>query len=1138
MNKYISSVFLFLTIVLGVNGAAFCKDSPLASGTWYKVKVVKSGIYKITGSDLQSMGFDIQSVDSKKIRVHGSGGKVLDETVGKFRYDDVVENAIYVNDGGDGRFDLGDYLLFYGHGVEYSFYDDEGELKHIVNPYSDAGYYFVTIGDYDGKRLQLGEVITEPSIAEVRQFEDIYFHEKDLVSVGTMGREWLGEIFDTNIEQTFDVSLPNIDLSKNVKLSSRVAARGTNSSSFSVSVDGANVLSQTLSTSSGNSYTLYVASESSSKFRVNGPNLKLKYKYNRKSSGDKGWLGWFELLYSRNMTLNGGVLNFKLPTDGDNSVSTYVVGGANSAMQVWDISDYANPILMQGSLNGGNYTFKSRHDKMLKEYYAFDGSQVLKPENVGTISNQNLHGLPAVDYIIVTHSNFINEANRLADYHRSFSGLDVVVATLGEIYNEFSSGAQDITAIRDFAKLMYDKGKLKYMLLFGDCSYDYKDRIANNTNYVPTFESTRSEYSSSTIQTDDYFAMLDDGEGGDLSTGTCTSYVDIAVGRFPVTNIEQATNAVDKTINYMTNSESTMGAWRNIVGLVADDGEDNDKDAAFMLNCEKIDNLLKLIAPNINTDKMYLDNYEQIATPGSHRYPDANAAINRRANDGALIMNYVGHAGPLGWSKEQVLTTPDVLSWKNWNNIPIIMTASCEFTRCDDPGRVSTGEASFLNPNGGAFLISATRATFDYQNMSLMLNIYQNVFSPDSDGRIGYAYKNAKSATAQKDSFHSENTLKYLMICDPALKIAIPKYDIKVVEVNGKRVDNNSVLDSIKAFSHVKIKCEVQNKQGVRMNEFNGRATSTVYDKEKITHNRGNDEGIKIIEFPIRNSIIFKGDVVVTSGEFEFEFITPKDIDYSYGNGKISLYASDGREDASGNFEDIVVGGIDTSADMDATPPNVIMGMNSIGGFYSGMKVNDRPIFVASITDESGINTVGNGIGHDMVLKVVGEDYSNRFIINNYYKAAFGTYKQGDVKFELPQLADGKYTLSFIVWDVFNNSTISELEFEVCNSSKLIIDNLFNYPNPFSTITYIAFEHNQPSVDMKGELFIYDMAGRLVKTIKKDINSAGFFSDDIIWDRSTDGGGYADIGIYIYVLNVYGNNNTLQSSLKGKMMIK
>lgn len=1118
----------------------FGKDSALSKGTWYKLKVINNGIYKLTSNDLKNIGIDTKSIDPRKVRIHGSGGRILPENLDDFRYEDVVENSIYVSGEADGKFDDGDYVLFYGHGVEYSQYDKKGNLVHAVNPYSTESYYFLTIGDYNGKRVEKCEAVLTSSNATINQFKDIYFHEKELINIGGTGREWWGEAFDSNTEMSFNVTLSGVDLSKDVVLNSQVASNAKNSSSFDVYVDGKAVMTQSLMSTGTSSY--YSNNSLTAKIKVTAPNISLKYKYKKLNNSNKGWLGYFSFVYTRNMYFEGGNLNFKVPTLGDNSVNEYIISGANSGMRVWDISDYANPVEVKGSLGNNSYRFKGVNSLPIHEYYAFDESSVMTPTYVGKVANQNIHGNETVNYIIVAYPDFKAEAQRLADYHRNNNGLSVLVTTTEEVYNEFSSGSQDITAIRDLGKMMYDRspGALKFLLLFGDCSYDYQNRVHNNTNYVPTYEAIEnSQHQNSSIQTDDYFGVLENGSNDWKNKG-----VDIAVGRFPVTTIAQAQNAVDKTINYMQNKKSSIGSWRNIVTLISDDGERTDAgffdNTGFMLNCEELDNIIKLVAPEINTEKIYLDNYEQVATPGSHRYPDATAAIAKRVNEGSLIMTYVGHAGDLGLAKEQVVGNTDVQGWDNFDNIPILTTASCEFTRCDNPDRISTGKWAFLNPKGGAFLISATRPTYDSPNMALFKNFYQYLFSPDSDGTIGYAYQKAKKKTVNTINY-AENTAKYLLICDPALVIARPKHNIKITELNGVAIDGGVALDSIKAFSKVMMKGIITDDSGSKLSWFNGIVTPTVFDKEKMTQNRGND-GIDIITFPMRNSVIFRGDVLVENGEFEFEFIAPKDIDYTYGFGKVSLYAGSEADengvciDATGYNERIVVGGIDKNVVMDTTPPKIVSFLND-EKFYNGITVNDKPIFMAKIKDESGVNTVGNGIGHDIVLDIMGIDYSSKLVINNYYKSDFGTYKSGNIEFRMPQLSDGYYEVTLTVWDVFNNSAKSTIFFTVRNSEKCIIENLCNYPNPFRDLTHFKFEHNQPNKNMTGEIIIYDMAGRLVKKLNKNINDAGFVSDVISWDRSIDGGGYAEFGVYIYNLNLYDETKQLKGTKKGKLMV-
>ena len=460
-----------------------------------------------------------------------------------------------------------------------------------------------------------------------------------------------------------------------------------------------------------------------------------------------------------------------------------------------------------------------------------------------------------------------------------------------------------------------------------------------------------------------------------------------------------------------------------------------------------------------------MDAYEQVSTPSGERYPKVTQDINTRVDRGALMMNYIGHGGELGLAHERILKIADINSWKNYDNMPVFITATCEFSRFDDAERTSAGEYVFLNPNGGGIaLFTTTRATYAGGNLRLNKNINKYALNK-FDGeylRLGDVIRYAKNATGSDD-----NTRKFALLGDPALNFAHPHHNVITATINNISVLD--VTDTIKALSEVTITGEMQDNNGNKLTSFNGTLFPIVFDKPSKYTTQANDPASNPVEFYIQKNALYKGKASVKDGEWSFSFIVPKDIAYNYGYGKLSYYAKTDSDDAAGNYMDIVVGGYNDNASVDNQGPVVRLYMNDASFVFGGI-TDENPSLYAEVYDESGINTVGSGIGHDILATL---DESGNYILNEYYESELNDFKNGTIEYPFFKLPNGRHTLSLRVWDIYNNSTIAYTEFIVADSHQMAIESVLNYPNPFIESTQFSFEHNQADQPLELTIRIY-----------------------------------------------------------------
>ncbi len=1108
-------------------GRVYSATSLLASGTWYKFAVTETGMHKITYSQLAEMGIAAASIDPRNIRIFGYGGRMMPENSGQARYDDMLENSIYVSGEVDGRMDPQDYILFYGEGtVTWSYNYFREAFEHTNHLYADASCYFITCDLGPGKRVRPLESTSEPATDNVSTFNDYASHEVDNVNLIKSGRVWLGETFDVVTDYPFPFEFPNIDKSTPVKVKTHLVARSTISSSFRIqAADQVQVVTISAILSSYNS--LYAREAATTmEFLPLDSRVNVSIKYNKTTVTSIGWLNYIEINARRALSFTGNQVAFRdARSSGPGKIADFTLSNASSSVSVWDVTKCYDIREVKTKSTGNNLTFRLPSDT-IRELVAFTGNDFPPVTFLQKINNQNLHSIGQVDYILITPEIFLDAANRLAQFHSERNGLTPIVVTLPAIYNEFSSGMQDITAIRDFVKMLYDRSEEglepKYLLLFGDGSYDDKNRLTGNTNLIPTYQSAESFSPVLSYVTDDYFGILDDGEG----TGE-NDMIDIGVGRLPVVTVEEADVAVDKIIHYATSASRVMGDWRNVVAFVADDEDSN-------IHLDDADNLATYVDSNYtdyNVTKIYLDSYTQVSTPGGQRYPDVNAAINDQVKKGALIVNYTGHGGEVGWAHERVLEVADINSWTNYDNMPVFVTATCEFSRFDDPGRTSAGEFVFLNPKGGGLaLFTTTRATFGSPNFTLNKSFYSYAFRK-INGR--YPTMGDIILYSKRQSGSNNNGRKFILLGDPAQRLAYPEYDVVATAINSRPTDGQP--DTISALSTVTITGEIRDTQGRIMTGFNGALSTTVFDKPQTIITLGNDGG-STRGFSMQKSILYKGKSTVVDGAFKFTFIVPKDIAYKFDFGKISFYAENGTCDANGYFSNIIIGGFDETAYTDVTGPSISLYMNNIY-FRDGGITDENPILLALVEDESGINTVGNGIGHDIVA-ILDQSNDELKVLNDYYQANLNTYRSGVITYPYFNLEEGEHHIRLKVWDAFNNSSEATIRFVVKNSGNPVMQDPSNYPNPFTDRTWFTYELNHYDEEMEVEIMIYDMIGQLVTVIHRETYGDGYRPEPIEWDGKNQNGNYLRGGLYVYRIRVKDNNGAVSEDSNKLVIIR
>ena len=1108
-------------------------SSVLAQGQWFKFKVEKTGIHKIDKAFLNQLGMNTDGINPRNIKIYGHGGKTL-PLLNSLNTDfDLPETSIQVVGEEDGRFDNNDYILFYGTNTEGYVADNDSNL----NPYSDESFYYITASGGPGKRVQ---TMVEPTGAAqhvISRFNDYQFHEKDEDNPTKLGRVWYGNRFDINREQRYEFSFPNIVASEPMDVVIKTAAASESQTSMAISVNGTSL--NPLTYTALRPGVLLTLRNFTGSVPASSESVAFNFVYNNAGNPSSvAYLDYISVEAVRELKGVSGQLSFRY-NEAKNltGVGEYQISNASQFSQVWDVSNPSFITSKQNVGNAANITFKQTMGEV-REFVAINPNDFYAPVKIpnSSVVNQDLKGsifkdesgnFRDVDYVIITAPFLIQPALRLANHHRNLQGLNVKVVTTDKIYEEFSSGKQDVSAIRNFVRYVYYNAsepskRLKYLGIFGDTSIDYKNRLPNNNNIVPTFHTVSNTSETHSYMSDDFFGNLGPDEGtigghsydADGDKKTDIDRLDIAVGRMVVDEVSMANAIVDKIINYT--SASSYGNWRTNFVLVSDDADRGKPgEETLQRSLDELGDEISEKKPFINVKKIHSDSYQQQTSAGGDRYPEVNDAIISAFDVGAIILNYFGHGGEDGLAHEAIFTKENAQDLRNENNLPCVVTVTCEFTKFDNPLRITAGELTYHNKQGGAIsLVTTTRAVYIDVGIEFNKKLANPMFGYDVETPTVPA---EALRIAKNDMGTTDNRRVIFYVGDPAMPLAFPKRDIQITKLNGEPIDQ--ATDTLKALSRVRFEGEMRTANGQVMNDYNGVLEVKVFDKNVRRRTLDNDNNGVILDFITLGEGLLNGKASIKNGYFDFEFVVPRDIQIPVGTGRVSLYAKRDNqlEDQTGVNLDIKVGGLNENAPEDNEGPLIKMYMND-ESFVSGGITNANPILLVKLEDENGINTA-SGIGHDIVAILDGDE-SNPFVLNEFYQTDVDDYTKGMAQFKFNNLSEGLHTLTLKAWDVYNNSSTSEIQFMVAGNDKLEISRVLNYPNPFVNYTEFWFNHNRPFEPLEVQVQVFTVTGKVVWTKNETVNTDGYLSRDIVWDGRDDFGDRIGKGVYVYKITV------------------
>jgi hypothetical protein len=1114
-------------------------NSKLINNKWFKFSIVNKGVQKITYNELIDLGLISSKITSSKIEILSNTARMLPFINNADCIDDLENIPYQIFDNGDGFFDNNDYILFYAKSNGYEYYDASSDLiKKEINLYTDTNYVFLGFNALSSKLINISSENAN-SLDTIYNHTKIEHHENEYLNFIKSGKTWVGEKFDNGDLFFKSDYLKPYSENKDFSIQYNVCARSINYTDniIQLIVNGDTISNSQINNVSSIYYNDYVKFKSDfATGVVENDTLGISFHY-KQSSNLSAWLDYFTINSRQRLFFNDDQVNI-INKVNDNLTHTFNIKSLKK-LNVWDVTDIANVKYLQVSKVDSNYFFNLTLDTV-KEIVFFNDNEIFTPIFNSEIQPQNVHGDASVNYLIITTPEFEDEANRLISLHSLKDNLTGKITFTDKIYNEFSCGRPEATAIRNYIKMLYKKGttssdSLQYVLLLGDGSYDPKNRLLNNTNHIPTFQSDNSIKLTSSYVTDDIYGLMDDHEGeyknGDL--------LDISIGRFPAKTTSQAKTIVDKIYEYynLYNTSTVFntyekdllnsnGSWKNNILFIGDDEDYNE----HMKQADQLSTIVDTTIQKFNIKKIFLDSYTQESSLSGETSPEANKALIKNIHEGALVINYTGHGGELGWTEEEILLIDDIHDLKNRNTLPLFMTATCEFSRFDDPNHTSAGEYLILQKEGGAIaLFTTVRLVFSIPNFKLNKTFYSILQESISNQnvKLGDVFRLTKVRNNG-----GTNDRNFTLLGDPALKLAFPLMNVLIDDIK----NNNATTDTLKLLSTPIISGHVENNQGALQTNYTGWAEIKIYDKKREQTTLDNDNAGINFNYKTQEDLLFKGETKITNGKFQIEVIIPKDARSNYDFGKISIYAVDSTgKDAAGFSKKYLIGGLDENYTVDNLGPDLEIFLEDTTFSYGG-QVSPSPLFIAQLSDSNGINIMNNDIGKDITL-TIDEDFQNTIVLNSKYKT-LSSFRTGEIIYSLEKLENGRHSMVLKAFDNQNNSSQAYTEFIIESNPKLALDHLLNYPNPFTTSTGFYFEHNQSTEELNILIQILTISGRIIKTIETTESSSSQRIGPIQWNGRDDFGDPIGRGVYLYNITVENSNGDKINKLQKLVILK
>lgn len=1124
MNEFMSKMkrrICTLVALLGLLQAASAQDhtynSVLSEHTWHRLSVTQEGVYKLDYATLEAMGVDMQALKPGQIRVFGNPSGSLPEKNAEPRPDDLTEMAICVTGADDGVFDAQDVVLFYAQEpTRWKLVDLNTETyRRERNYFSDTTYYYVCV-DSGVEGLRVGEKASLPvegTTTVITDFPDFVWHEAELTTPYFQGQNWFGECLNQpDSAMCISFVFPNVVTSKPAYIRSQVLGRIKDVSMYYDAWVNDNIVANHLAIGKYGDNNFGTLSSVNKQINLESDTAEFRVSFSANRTASL-YIDYVEIFAWRQLKRVGESFAFRLmPSQFGESASAVWVQNADAQHWLWEVTNPLRPVKQNGVLSANNLVFAT-DERTEKRYMMFNPEAALEVPHWKALANQNVHSIADADMLIITPALFKEQAQALADYHAELDGMLSVVVDVDEILNEFGTGTPDPSAIRDFIRMVYRRsgGRLQYVTLFGRASADYRNIKGYGKNFVLTYEAKEnSQHEVMSLCTDDYFGLMDDNEGPN-SDGR----VDLGIGRLPVSTIEEAETVLEK-IRHYNDLAVTHGDWKTDLLMVSDD-ENTD----YVNNNEKYGTMFDTINHALTQKKIYVGAYPTANTSGGVSIPGANVELMQALEKGALVMLYVGHGGVRGLTGDYVFTNSDINALTNYDRMPFVYTATCEFSKYDNPLLVSAGEQMFLNPQGGSVAMFTTcRPTYGSNNHKHSQAFVKTVCQRGADGkplRFGDIVRLTKNdpINYSGQSALTNLNIRFVLLGDPALRFPEPMQRIEVQKINGSIVGPNDDTE-LHAMSLVNIEGEIQNLHGALDANFNGKLWVRFYDKKSKVRVYRHSNGYKDVYY--HKNILYHGCATVVNGKFSVSFQVPKDILPESDRARFSFYAYDSIRgtDAMGSFDEFSLGGIDPAAIADDQGPRIDFYWNT-PEFENGQSVERFGVLCADLYDAQGIYHYDYSLGRDIILSSNHPTF-DRLVLNDHYEPTVNDFRRGRVTIPIDALTPGTYEFSLKVWDTQDNPSEASLWFVV--DDDLFLSQVRNFPNPFADETRITLAHIGDDGLFNVNLEVFDLMGRPVAHLERKVASTNGVMEPILWNGCNDYGTPLRSGVYLYRLTL------------------
>ena len=1095
------------------NTSIYATQSKLSTGKWVKISIPENGVYEITYTELREMGF----TNPSKVHVYGKGGNRISEKLDGSATDDLNQVPILRT---------GNKICFYGNGpvaFTLSDYSTNPHFTRVFNPYSQVGCYFLT-EDAEPDRTPV-EKVTSPVSEYVNNPLSLgyFFHEYELTSLTSTGKEMLGEDFSR--QQVFvDYHLPHL-ADSTIVVQTAIAAY-TTGSMFAGSVLHSGGISDTTLYSQSSSrinqptnYVYYNFASPYAKQKLIKPAERGQYEPIITPSADGitasiARLDYFILTYKQENILADAPDNQLLMGYGvTRGQDRFMLPNAPSSTIVWFINNPHSPMVIptipyNDEAGTGVSFFSTAVSRSM--YVAFDPAKTLKKiSGYKPVENQNLHAMQVPDFLIITTDAYLEQANRLADLHRAVDGIDVAVVTQDQVFNEFSSGTRDAMAYRLLCKMLYDRdnSKFKNLLLMGTGSFDNREIMGQHPDDLLTYQSDNSNIENTSFTSDDFFGLLDDNSG----TNIPNDKLRIGVGRITCADADEARSDVDKIVEYYANPD--YGVWRNNT-LVSSDSPDQGE---YMFQGQGYQNQIE---EDLHTG-MHVSTVHNSMYPRSTLEPsfavarktatEAKRAMSNYLKSGAYFATYVGHAGPSSFTKQNRMWITGDVARTTYPHYPIFSTACCDVAHYDNDTR-GIAELMFHKRDGGAIaLLTSSRMVFSSQNDRLNQYFINALFSYDRKGvmpTLGEAYRDSKLGFTSANV----NKMSFFLLGDPAMKVNYPISRFNITSVNGTDMTGSQTAQ-ITPLSRFEIKAQVVDEEGNIDTGFNGDATVSLYDKEKVFTTLsffGSGDRDIYVDRPKLAEITGH----VTNGMFTGTMIAPR-VTLEHLNDTLMMLI---RVYAHKTGSDYMVNGFtkqvmmmpfneSTAINDNEAPVITAMYMNDEATFADGSVVAPNSVLYISASDNEGISMQSNSVANTMKLQLDGGKQSYEDVV--CYATADDGGKVVKIEFPVSNLTVGLHTLTYTVSDMLGNQASRTISFVVGQGSAadLVADKMPAFLD----------SDNMISIDVKTELSVLpEMTVRITDALGRLVWMTNAGSFPVTWDMKDMNGNKVPAGLYRY----------------------